>query len=204
MIGLKDMKFEKENEILGAAATSLIERKEGICLTDEEFALYIEGRLSNDKRKAMISHFVSCRDCRERLTIPIPHFEEAKEPNSVERLLASLWRPLIVAPIAAVVIALLTFTLFVYQKPEDITGERLRGANLVALKQLDITSNLLIIIKEGDEQEFKNELIKELPPDVKVSRLIIEDIKQLKGSKEGDKIIIILYNDGSLKVKRGE
>ena len=204
MIGLKDMKFEKENEILGTVATSLIERKEGMCLTDEEFALYIEGRLSNDKRKAMISHFVSCRDCRERLTIPIPHFEEAKEPNSVQRLLSSLWRPLIVAPIAAVVITLLTFTLFVYQKPEDITGERLRGANLVALKQLDITSNLLIIIKEGDEQEFKNELIKELPPDVKVSRLIIEDIKQLKGSKEGDKIIIILYNDGSLKVKRGE
>ncbi len=204
MIGLKDMKFEKGNEILGAVATSLIERKEGMCLTDEVFALYIEGRLSNGERKAMISHFVSCRDCRERLTIPIPHFEEAKEPNSVERLLSSLWRPLIVAPIAAVVIALLTFTLFVYQKPEDITGERLRGANLVVLKQLDITSNLLIIIKEGDEQEFKNELIKELPPDVKVSRLIIEDIKNLKESKEGDKIIIILYNDGSLKVKRGE
>jgi len=204
MIGLKDMKFEKENEILGAVASSLIERKEGMCLTDEEFALYIEGRLSNDERKAMISHFVSCRDCRERLTIPIPHFEEAKEPNSIERLLSSLWRPLIVAPIAAVFIAFLTFTLFVYQKPQDITEERLRGANLVALKQLDITSNLLIIIKEGDEQEFKNEIIKELPPNLKVSRVIIEDIKNLKESKEGDKIIIILYNDGSLKVKRGE
>ena len=204
MIGLKDMKFEKENEILGAVASSLIERKEGMCLTDEEFALYIEGRLSNDKRKAMISHFVSCRDCRERLTIPIPHFEEAKEPNSIERLLSSLWRPLIVAPIAAVFIAFLTFTLFVYQKPQDITEERLRGANLVALKQLDITSNLLIIIKEGDEQEFKNEIIKELPPNLKVSRVIIEDIKNLKESKEGDKIVIILYNDGSLKVKRGE
>ncbi|MBF8302145.1 MAG: hypothetical protein HW396_426 [Candidatus Dadabacteria bacterium] len=204
MIGLKDMKFEKENEILGAVASSLIERKEGMCLTDEEFALYIEGRLSNDERKAMISHFVSCRDCRERLTIPIPHFEEAKEPNSIERLLSSLWRPLIVAPIAAVFIAFLTFTLFVYQKPQDITEERLRGANLVALKQLDITSNLLIIIKEGDEQEFKNEIIKELPPNLKVSRVIIEDIKNLKESKEGDKIVIILYNDGSLKVKRGE
>jgi len=163
MIGLIDMKFEKENEILGAVATSLIERKEGICLTDEEFALYIEGRLSNDKRKAMISHFVSCRDCRERLTIPIPHFEEAKEANSVERLLSSLWRPLIAVPIAAVFIAFLTITLYVYLTPHDITEERLRGANLVALKQLDITSNLLIIIKEGDEQEFKNELIKSCP-----------------------------------------
>src|SRR3970282_1013439 len=204
MIGLKDMKFEKENEILGAVASSLIERKEGMCLTDEECALYIEGRLSNDERKAMISHFVSCRDCRERLTIPIPHFEEAKEHNSIERLLSSLWRPLIVAPIAAVFIAFLTFTLFVYQKPQDITGERPRGANLVGLKQLGITSNLLIMIQKGDEQEFKNEIIKELPPNLKVSRVIIEDIKNLKESKEGDKIIIILYNDGSLKVKRGE
>src|SRR3990172_8794196 len=141
MIGLKDMKFEKENEILGAVASSLIERKEGMCLTDEEFALFI---------------------------------------------------------------AFLTFTLFVYQKPEDITGERLRGANLVTLKQLDMTSSLLKIVRAGNEERFINEIIKELPPNLKVSRVIIEDIKNLKESKQGDKIIIILYNDGSLKVKRGE
>ncbi len=201
MIGLKDMKFDKDEEILGTVLTSLIERRGGICLTDEDFALYIEGRLNTEKRRAIISHLVSCRDCRERLTIPIPQFDVARETISKEGLLSFLWRPVVLAPVAALFIALLSFTLNLYLKPQDVTEERLRGANLVALKQLDITPSLLTIIREGNEDELKNELIKGLPPDTKVSSVIIEDMKRIRESKEGDKITLILYSDGSLKVK---
>ncbi len=201
MIGLKDMKFDKDEEILGTVLTSLIERRGGICLTDEDFALYIEGRLNTEKRRAIISHLVSCRDCRERLTIPIPQFDVARETISKEGLLSFLWRPVVLAPVAALFIALLSFTLNLYLKPQDVTEERLRGANLVALKQLDITPSLLTIIREGNEDVLKNQLIKGLPPGTKVSSVIIEDMKRIRESKEGDKITLILYSDGSLKVK---
>jgi hypothetical protein len=204
MIGLKLMRFDKDEEILGTLATSLIERREGICPTDEDFALYIEGRLDTYKRNAVISHLVSCRDCRERLTIPIPEFEVAEGPRSAVGFLSFLWRPIVLTPIAALFIALLSFTLNIYFKPQDATEERLRGANLVVLKQLDITPSLLTTLREGNEEEFKNELIKELPPEVRVSRVIVEDTERLKESKEGDKIILILYSDGSLKVKPGD
>jgi hypothetical protein len=201
MRGLKDMKLDKDEEILGTVLTSLIERRGGLCMTDEDFALYMEGRLNTEKRSAIISHLVSCRDCRERLTIPIPQFDVAKETASKEGLLSFLWRPVVLAPVAALFIALLSFTLNIYLKPQDVTEERLRGANLVALKQLDITPGLLTIIREGNEDELKNELIKGLPPDTKVSSVIIEDMKRIRESKEGDKITLILYSDGSLKVK---
>jgi hypothetical protein len=203
-MGLNDMKFKKDDEILGTVATSLLERRGGVCLTDEDFALYIEGRLGTDKRKAVISHLVSCRDCRERLTIPIPQFELPKEPISKDGWLSLLWRPVVLAPVAALFVALLSITLNVYLKPNDLTQDRLRGANLLAVKQLEVTPNLLAVMKEGSKEEFNKELIKFLPPNSKVSRVIVEDIKHLKEAREGDKIILILYRDGSLKVKPGD
>jgi len=81
------MKLKKEDEMLGVVASTLIENKEGVCPTDEEFALYLERRLSNEKRKTLISHFVSCRDCLERLTIPAYSLDLTTKPNFIAKLL---------------------------------------------------------------------------------------------------------------------
>lgn len=194
------MKFKKDQEILGVVVTSLIEGKRGICPTEEEFALYIEGRL-NERREAIVSHFVSCRDCRERLTIPIRPFETVKESNPVEKFLTFLWRPLVAVPVALIVVVLLALSINTYLNSRHVMEERERGGNLVALKQVDLTPSLLTNIRKGDEEGLKNELIKDLPSGVKVSDIVMEDVKNLKGAKEGDRIILILYSNGLLKVK---
>jgi hypothetical protein len=195
------MKFKKDQEMLGVVVTSLIEAKEGICPTDEEFALYLEGRLTKDIKKTIISHFVSCRECRDRLTVPINPLEIAEEPNPVERLLAFLRRPLVVVPVAVIVIVLLAFGLNVYLNARHVMEERVRGGNLVALKQVDLTPSLLTTIRKEDKEGLKNELIKNLPSGIEVSDIAMEDFKNLKGAKEGDRIIVIVYNNGLLKVK---
>ncbi|GEM_PF-1736725 len=197
------MKFKKDQEILGSVLTSLIEEKEEICPTDEEFALYIEGGLDKERREAIVSHFVSCRGCRERLTIPIRPFEIVKEPNPMERFLTLLWRPLVSVPVAIIVVVLLALSINTYLGSRHAMEERERGGNLVALKQVDLTPGLLTNIRKGDEEGLKNELIKDLPPGAKVSDIVIEDIKNLKVAKEGDRIILILYSNGLLKVKLG-
>lgn len=194
------MKFKKDQEILGVVVTSLIEGKRGICPTEEEFALYIEGRL-NERREAIVSHFVSCRDCRERFTIPIRPFETVKESNPVEKFLTFLWRPLVAVPVALIVVVLLALSINTYLNSRHVMEERERGGNLVALKQVDLTPSLLTNIRKGDEEGLKNELIKDLPSGVKVSDIVMEDVKNLKGAKEGDRIILILYSNGLLKVK---
>ena len=201
MIGLKNMKFKKDQEMLGAVVASLIEEKEGICPTDEEFALYIEGRLNEERRKTIVSHFISCMECRERLTIPIRPFETAKEPNPIEKSLALLWRPLVALPVAIIVIVLSAFSLDFYLNSRHIMEERLRGGNLIVLKQVDLTPSLISTIRKEDEERLKSELIKVLPSGVKVSDVVVEDAKNLKGAKEGDRIILILYSNGLLKVK---
>ncbi len=195
------MKFKKDQEILGSVLTSLIEEKEEICPTDEEFALYIEGGLGKERREAIVSHFVSCRGCRERLTIPIRPFEIVKEPDPMEKFLTLLWRPLVSVPVAIIVVVLLALSINTYLGSRQVMEERERGGNLVALKQVDLTPGLLTNIRKGDEEGFKNELIKDLPPGAKVSDIVIEDIKNLKVAKEGDRIILILYSNGLLKVK---
>jgi hypothetical protein len=200
-LGLKGTKFKEYQEMLGVIVASLIEEKEGICPTDEEFALYIEGRLNKEKKKAIVSHFVSCRECREKLTIPIRPFVIAKEGNPTEKFPAFLWRPLVAVPVAVIVIVLLAFSLNVYLNSRHVIEERVRGGNLVAVKQVDLTPSLLTTINKGDKEGLKNELIKDLPSGVKVSDLVVEDIKNLKGAKEGDRIILILYSNGLLKVK---
>jgi hypothetical protein len=198
------MKLKEGDEILGVVATSLIENREGICPTDEEFALYIEKRLTKDKRKAIISHFVSCRECRERLTIPASPLGVVKESATIEKFLLSFWRPLVAASVAVVFFVFLGFSLNIYLKSRYITEDRERGANLVALKQIDLNSNLLTIIRDGDKEGLKNELIKGLPPGARVSRVVVEDINHLKKAKEGEKINLILYSNGLLKVRLKE
>lgn len=196
------MKFKEDQEMLGVVVSSLIEEKKGICPTDEEFALYIEGRLNNEeRRKAIVLHFVSCRECRERLTIPIHPFEIAKETNPIEKFLVLLWRPLVAVPVAVIFVVILAVSLNVYLSSRHVMEERVRGGNLVALKQVDLTPILLTNIRKGDEKGLKNELIKDLPPGVAVSDIVVEDIKNLKVAKEGDKIVLILYSNGLLKVK---
>jgi hypothetical protein len=197
------MKFKKDQEILGSVLTSLIEEKEEICPTDEEFALYIEGGLDKERKESIVSHFVSCRGCRERLTIPIRPFEIVKEPNPMEKFLTLLWRPLVSVPVAIIVVVLLALGINTYLGSRHVMEERERGGNLVALKQVDLTPGLLTNIRKGDEEGLKNELIKDLPSGAKVSDIVIEDIKNLKVAKEGDRIILILYSNGLLKVKLG-
>jgi hypothetical protein len=198
---MTDMKFKKDQEILGVVIASQIEEKEGICPADEEFALYIEGRLNEERRKAIVSHFISCRQCRERLTVPIRPFEIAKEANPIEKFLALLWRPLVGVPVLLMVVVLLAFSLNVYLNSRHIMEEKVRGGNLVALKQVALTPSLLTTIRKEDQKGLKNELIKDLPSGVEVSDIVVEDIKNLKGAKEGDRIVLILYSNGLLKVK---
>jgi hypothetical protein len=200
------MKLKKEDEMLGVVASTLIENKEGVCPTDEEFALYLERRLSNEKRKTLISHFVSCRDCLERLTIPAYSLDLTTKPNFIAKLLAFLHRPLILAPVAVVFVALLTVSINIYLKSQDALRENseeiYRSPNLVALKQVDLTPGLLTTIKRQDMERLKSELIKELPPAVEVSQILVEDnIKGLKETKKGQKVVLLLYSNGLLKVK---
>jgi hypothetical protein len=200
------MKLKKEDEMLGVVASTLIENKEGVCPTDEEFALYLERRLSNEKRKTLISHFVSCRDCLERLTIPAYSLDLTTKPNFIEKLLAFLHRPLILAPVAVVFVALLTVSINISLKSQDALRENseeiYRSPNLVALKQVDLTPGLLTTIKRQDMERLKSELIKELPPAVEVSQILVEDnIKGLKEAQKGQKVVLLLYSNGLLKVK---
>lgn len=200
------MKLKKEDEMLGVVASTLIEDKEGVCPTDEEFALYLERRLSNEKRKTLISHFVSCRDCLERLTIPAYSLDLTTKPNFIAKLLAFLHRPLILAPVAVVFVALLTVSINIYLKSQDALRENseeiYRSPNLVALKQVDLTPGLLTTIKRQDMERLKSELIKELPPAVEVSQILVEDnIKGLKEAQKGQKVVLLLYSNGLLKVK---
>jgi hypothetical protein len=200
------MKLKKEDEMLGVVASTLIENKEGVCPTDEEFALYLERRLSNEKRKTLISHFVSCRDCLERLTIPAYSLDLTTKPNFIAKLLAFLHRPLILAPVAVVFVALLTVSINIYLKSQDALRENseeiYRSPNLVALKQVDLTPGLLTTIKRQDMERLKSELIKELPPAVEVSQILVEDnIKGLKEAQKGQKVVLLLYSNGLLKVK---
>lgn len=195
------MGLKKEQEILGAVAASVIQEKKGLCPTDEEFALYIEGNIDEERRKAVVLHFVSCRECRERLTIPIHHSEIPKVANPMEKLRTPLRYPFVAAPVALIFVALIAFSLNVYLSPRHITEGRLRGGNLVAIKQLDLTPNLLTIIKKENEEGLKNEIIKDLPSGAKVSDIVVEDIKNLKAAKEGDRIVLILYSNGLLKVR---
>jgi hypothetical protein len=196
------MTTEKIDEALGIVATKLIERAKGGCPNDEEFALYMEGKLRGDSRKAIISHFVSCSECRERLAIPIPSLEVSESENPIKGYLKLLWRPLVIVPVAIVFLAVATVTLNVYLESRDIKKEVYRGGNLVALKQVDLTTGLLRIIKEGNEAELKKEFIKNLPTGAVVSNIIVQEkLKSLKKPREGDKLILILYESGLLKVK---
>ncbi len=198
------MQIKKEDKTLGAVATSLIDREQGVCPADEEFALYREGRLNKDKKKALISHFVSCRDCRERLSV-LAYPLEAPKKETGERFWSFFRRPLIVAPVAAAFVVIMTLTMNVYliqDGPVEEYEEVYRGANVVALKQADLTPNLLRVIKRGDENELRRELVKLLPPGSEVSDIKVEDsVKQLKEAREGEKVNLILYSDGMLKVK---
>jgi hypothetical protein len=222
------MELKKDEKMLGGIAASLIGEEEGICPTDEwvasrtpnpeprtpeitcptdeEVALYREGRLSKEKRRTIVSHFVSCGECQDMLTIPMPPSEAAKGTKAREGFLSSLWRPLIAVPAAAVFVVLLVFTLNVYLEPGDISERDeaiYRGVDFVS-KPLSLTPNLLAAIREGDEETLKNELAKELPPDAKVSHVVVEDIKRFKEAKEEDRIKLILYSDGLLKIKLKE
>ncbi len=203
------MKLKKEDEMLGVVAATLMENREGVCPTDEEFALYLERRLNNYRRKAIITHFVSCQNCLERLTIPVHPLEVTKEGNFIEKFLAFWHRPLVVAPVAVIFVALLTVSLNVYIKSQDTLKENseeiFRSPNLVSLKQIDLTPGLLTTIRGDDEERLKNELIKELAPGVEVTHIFVDDkLKDIKGIKEGDKITLILYSNGLLKVKLEE
>jgi hypothetical protein len=198
------MKLEKEDEILGAVAISQFERKGGECPPDEEFALYLGGKLNRERKKTIISHFISCPVCRERLAVSNLALETVKEENILEKLLSFFGRPLVMAPIAIVILFLAAITLNVYLKSSNFpaTEERYRGGDLVSVSQVDLTPNLLKIIKEGDQEELKNNLAKELPPDSEVSDVEVEEkLKSLKDLKENEKITLILYSDGLLKVK---
>ena len=198
------MQIKKEDKTLGAVATSLIDRGQGVCPTDEEFALYREGRLNKDKKKSLISHFVSCRDCRERLSV-LSYPLEAPKKETGEGFWSFFRRPFVAAPVAVAFVVIMTLTMNVYltqDGPVEEYEEVYRGANLVALKQVNLTPSLLRVIKRGDENELRRELVKLLPPGSEVSDIKVEDsIKQLKGAGEGEKINLILYSDGVLKVK---
>jgi hypothetical protein len=198
------MKLEKEDEILGAAAISLVERKRGECPSDEEFALYLDRKLKRERKKAIISHFISCHVCRERLAVSNLALETAKEESILEKLLSFFGRPLVMAPVAIVILFLAAITLNVYLKSSNFpaTEERYRGGDLVSVNQVELTPGLLKIIKEGNQEELKNNLVNELPPHSEVSDVEVEErLKFLKDIKENEKITLILYSDGLLKVK---
>ena len=196
------MTTEKIDETLGIVAAKLIERTKGECPGDEEFALYTEGNLRGDRRNAIISHFVSCSACRERLAIPISPLEVSWGGKSIKECLTQLWRPLVVVPVAIVFIAIAAVTLNVYLESQSLKEEIYRDGNLVALQQVDLTPSLLRIIKEGNEAELKDELMKKLPSGAEVSSIFVqEDLKSLHAPGEGDKVILILYGDGLLRVK---
>ncbi|HSE83907.1 MAG TPA: hypothetical protein VLB01_05115, partial [Thermodesulfobacteriota bacterium] len=105
--------------------------------------------------------------------------------------------------VAFIVIVALTMNVYLIQDgPVGEYEEAYRGANLVALKQVDLTPSLLGVIKRGDENELKRELVKQLPPGSEVSDIKVEDsIKQLEEAREGEKVNLILYSNGVLKVK---
>ncbi len=196
------MTTEKFDETLGIVAAKLIERTKGECPGDEEFALYMEGKLTGNKRKSIISHFVSCSECRERLAIPIAQLDVSRRENPIRAYLTPIWRPLVLVPVAIVFLAVAAVTLNVYLESRGVKKEVYRGGNLVALQQVDLTPNLLRIIKEGNEAELKNELIKTLPSGAEVSTIFVqEELKSLKNPEPGEKVILILYEDGLLKVK---
>jgi hypothetical protein len=196
------MTTEKFDETLGIVAAKLIERTKGECPCDEEFALYREGKLRGDRRKAIISHFVSCSECRERLAIPITQLDVLRRKYSIRAYLTPIWRPLVLVPVAIVFLAVAAVTLNVYLESRGVKEEVYRGGNLVALQQVDLTPSLLRIIKEGNEAELKNELIKNLPIGAVVSTIVVQqELKSLKAPKEVDKVILILYGDGILKIK---
>ena len=200
------MRLKKEDEMLGVVAATLIENKEGVCPNDEEFALYLERRLNNERRNSLLSHFASCTNCLERLTIPVHSPDLAKKPDFIEKLMSFLHRPLILVPVAVVFAALLTVTLNVYLKSQgtlkDSPQETYRSPNLVSLKQIDLTPGLLTTIKGQDEDRLKGELMKDLPPDIDVSQIWVDDnLRNLKEAKEGQKVILLLYSNGLLKLK---
>lgn len=200
------MTTEKIDETLGIVAAKLIERKKAECPGDEEFALYMEGKLSGDKRKSMISHFVSCPECRERLSIPVSPLEVSWRAKSIKECLTACltqrWRPLVLVPVAIVFLAVAAVTLNVYRESRGIKEEMYRGGNLVALTQVDLTPNLLRVIEAGNEAELENELMKNLPRGSKISKIIVQEkLKTINQPQPGDKIILILYEDGLLKVK---
>ncbi|GBD39584.1 hypothetical protein HRbin37_01866 [bacterium HR37] len=195
------MKLKKEEETLGAFVTSLIDREKTSCPDDEEFSLYIENRLDAQKRQAIILHLVSCRDCRERLTIEIPSFEKTEE-RAFERAKRLFRYPFISVPVTALILIIVAFALNTYMNPNSGEEERYRGANLVALKQLTLTPELLATLKEDNKSKLKEELLRELPKQARVSDIVVEEqLKELKEVKEGEKIVLILYNNGLLKVK---
>jgi hypothetical protein len=110
------------------------------------------------------------------------------------------------APVAVVFVALLTVSINIYLKSQDALRENseeiYRSPNLVALKQVDLTPGLLTTIKRQDMERLKSELIKELPPAVEVSQILVEDnIKGLKEAQKGQKVVLLLYSNGLLKVK---
>jgi hypothetical protein len=200
------MRLKKEDEMLGVVAANLIENKEGVCPDDEEFALYIERKLNNERRKSLLSHFASCRNCLERLTIPVYSTDLGKKPDFIENLMSFLHRPLILVPVAVVFAALLTVTVNVYLKSQgtlkDSRQETYRSPNLLSLKQIDLTPGLLTTIKGQDMDILKSELSKELPAAAAVSRIWVEDnLRNLEEAKEGQKVILLLYSNGLLKLK---
>jgi hypothetical protein len=168
------MSMEKIDEALGIVASRLIERERAECPNDEEFALYLEGKLRGDKRKAIISHFVSCPECRERLAIPVSPLEVSGSGKSIKECLAVLWRPLVVVPVAIVFLAVAAVTLNVYIESRSVKEETYRDGNLVALTLVDLTPSLLRVIKEGNEKELKNELLKKLPGRPEVSHVFVQ------------------------------
>ncbi len=196
------MTTEKIDEALGIVATKLIERAKGECPNDEEFALYMEGKLRGNSKDALISHLVSCSECRERLAIPVSPLEALRSENPIKAYLSALWRPLVVVPVAIVFLAVAAVTLNVYLESRHLKEEVYRNGNLVALQQVDLTPSMLAAIKRGNEAELKNELMKHLPSGAEVSHIVVQEkLKSLNEPKQGEKIILILYDDGLLKVK---
>jgi hypothetical protein len=196
------MSTEKIDEALGIVASRLIERERRECPNDEEFALYLERKLRGDKRKAIISHFVSCPECRERLAIPVSPLEVSGSGKSIKECLAGFWRPLVVVPVAIVFLAVAAVTLNVYIESRSVKEETYRDGNLVALTLVDLTPSLLRVIKEGNEKELKNELLKKLPGRPEVSHVVVQDkLKSIERPWMGEKVILILYGNGLLKVK---
>ncbi|MGQ0792528.1 MAG: hypothetical protein ACT4NX_00365 [Deltaproteobacteria bacterium] len=199
------MKFEREETRLGAVINSLIcAEVKTPCPGDEEFALYMEQRLDGGRRNALVSHFASCRDCRERLSIPIGIQGFETKESGLRKVFASVWNASAITPAAvtAAIIVALGFGVYI-EFPNFIADEGaevVRGGQLIAVKQMALTPELLEIIRDGDEARIKSALAGALPQGAEITQIAIEEPAQLLGDAAGN-LILILYSDGLLKIK---